>query len=81
MRVVSLIAGITLLATGIAAVIARRGDRGAERDARREKSAEMLVAHRDATIAPIGAVLTVATPETHRATIGDAHALPGCADR
>ena len=79
MRVVSLIAGITLLATGIAAVIGLRGDVGEERDRRLETSAELLVAQLDATIARIGAVLTVATPETDVATIGDALALPVCA--
>ena len=79
MRVVSLIAGITLLATGIAAVIGRRADVGEERDRRLETTAELLVAQLDATIARIGAVLTVATPETDVATIGDALALPVCA--
>ena len=65
MRVVSLIAGITLLVTGIAG--ARSGaatEVGDERDRRLETTAELTAAQLDATIARISAVLAVATPDT-----------------
>lgn len=79
MRVVSLIAGITLLATGIAAIIGRRADVGEERDRRLETTAELVTAQLDATIARIAAVLTVAAPDTDVGAIDDALALPVCA--
>ena len=70
MRVVSLIAGITLLATGIAALIGRRADVGAERDRRLETTAELARRPSSTRRSPGSAPCSrVATPETE---IGDA---------
>jgi diguanylate cyclase (GGDEF)-like protein len=78
MRVVSLIAGITLLATGIAALVARRGEIARERDRRLEATADVLAGRLDDTIGRIGAVLAVATSSTEIGDLGDALALPVC---
>jgi len=80
MRVVSLIAGITLLATGFAALIDRRAEIGRERDRRLETTAELLAGRLDDTIARVGAVLTVATPQSGISDLGDALALPVCSE-
>jgi diguanylate cyclase (GGDEF)-like protein len=78
MRVVSLVAGITLLATGVAALFGRRAEVGEERDQRLETAAELVTTQLDATVARIGAVLAVAGPDAAVAAIGDALALPVC---
>ena len=61
MRVVSLIAGITLLVAGIAGLLGRRDQLGAERDRQLATTAELTAAQLDETLARISAVLTVAT--------------------
>ncbi|MET0145935.1 MAG: GGDEF domain-containing protein [Ilumatobacteraceae bacterium] len=78
MRVVSLIAGIALLATGLASILGRRADVGHERDRRLESAAQMVAAQLDAGIARIDAVLAVSTVLTPVDVIGDALALPVC---
>lgn len=78
MRVVSLIAGITLLATGFAAILGRRSEGGDERDRRLETTAALIAAQLDATITRIGAVLTVAPPDVEIGAMGEALALPVC---
>ncbi|MET0579726.1 MAG: GGDEF domain-containing protein [Ilumatobacteraceae bacterium] len=80
MRVVSLIAGITLLATGIAALVGRRAEVGQERDRGLEAAAELLVGRLDDTVTRVGSVLTVATPQTTIGGLGDALALPVCGE-
>src|SRR6478735_3637329 len=80
MRVVSLIAGITLLATGFAGIAGRRTDIGRERDRRLETTAELLAGRLDDTVARVGAVLTVSTPQTGISDLGDALALPVCSE-
>ena len=79
MRVVSLIAGITLLVTGIAALLGRREQLGDERDRQLATTAELTAAQLDETLARISAVLTVATPATDVGELGEALALPVCA--
>ena len=65
MRVVSLIAGITLLVdAGIAGLLGRRDQLGAERDRQLATTAELTAAQLDETLARISAVLTVATADT-----------------
>ena len=53
MRVVSLVAGIALLVTGLAVAIGRRAEVGATRDQRLESSAELLTEQLDATVARV----------------------------
>ena len=79
MRVVSLIAGITFLATGIAGLLGRRDQLGAERDRQLATTAELTAAQLDETLARISAVLTVATPGIDVRQLGDVLALPVCA--
>lgn len=78
MRVVSLVAGITLLAAGIASLIGRRAEVGEERDRRLESSASLLTAQLDATIGRLAAALTVATADTPLDRLADAVAGPVC---
>ena len=78
MRVVSLIAGITLLAMGLAAVAGRRAEIGRERDRALEMTAEGASGRLDETIARVAAVLAVAVPQTDIGDLGDALALPVC---
>ncbi|MET0324996.1 MAG: GGDEF domain-containing protein, partial [Ilumatobacteraceae bacterium] len=80
MRVVSLIAGITLLATGIAALVGRRAEIGRERDRGLETTAELIAGRLDDTITRVGSVLTVATAQTPIGDLGDALALPVCSE-
>jgi diguanylate cyclase (GGDEF)-like protein len=79
MRVVSLIAGITLLATGIAGLLGRRDQLGTERDRQLATTAELTAAQLDETLTRISAVLTVATAATDVQQLGDALRLPVCA--
>jgi diguanylate cyclase (GGDEF)-like protein len=79
MRVVSLVAGITLLVTGLAGLLGRRAEVGRERDQRLESSAELVTAQLDATIARITASMAVATPATPVEQLADALAMPVCA--
>jgi hypothetical protein len=79
MRVISLVAGITLLAIGLAALLGRRAEVARERDQRLEASADLVTAELDATIARITAAMAVATPETPVEQLADALAMPVCA--
>jgi len=79
MRVISLVAGITLLAIGSAALLGRRAEVARERDQRLEASADLVTAELDATIARITAAMAVATPETPVGHLADALAMPVCA--
>jgi diguanylate cyclase (GGDEF)-like protein len=78
MRAVSLLAGIILLATGLAGLLDRRAEVGRDRDQRLESTAAAVAAQLDATIARITAVLAVATPETPVEQLADALAMPVC---
>ena len=79
MRVVSLVAGITLLVTGLAGLLGRRAEVGRARDQRLESSAELVTARLDATVARITAAMAVATPDTPVELLADALAMPVCA--
>jgi diguanylate cyclase (GGDEF)-like protein len=79
MRVLSLVAGIALIVTGLATLIGRRHQVGADRDRRLETSADLVSTKLDATIARIAAVLAVATPDTPVGRLADALGLPVCA--
>ena len=79
MRVVSLIAGITLLATGIAGLLGRRDQIGAERDRVLATTAELTTATLDETVARVSAVLTVAPADADVHQLAGALALPVCA--
>ena len=78
-RVISLVAGITLLVIGLAALLGRRAEVRNERDQRLASSAELVTARLDATVARITAALAVATPETPVDLLADALAMPVCA--
>ncbi len=77
-RVVSLVAGITLLATGVAALLGRREDIGAERDRRLESTAALVAARLDATVGRITAALTVAGTDSPIERVAGAVAVPVC---
>ena len=79
MRVVSLIAGITLVVAGIAGLLGRRDQLGAERDRQLATTAELTAAQFDETLARISAVLTVATADTDVDQLGSVLGLPVCA--
>jgi diguanylate cyclase (GGDEF)-like protein len=79
MRVVSLVAGITLLVTGAAALFGRRAEVREERDDRLAASADLVTTQLDATIARITAALAVAGPATPVDVLADALAMPVCA--
>ncbi len=79
MRVVSLIAGITLVVAGIAGLLGRRDQLGAERDRQLATTAELTAAQLDETLARISAVLTVATADTDVNQLGSVLGLPVCA--
>ena len=79
MRVISLVAGITLLAIGSAALLGRRAEVARERDQRLEASADLVTAELDATIARITAAMASPPPETPVGQLADALAMPVCA--
>lgn len=79
MRVVSLVAGITLLVTGIAGLLGRRAEMAEERDERLAAAADMVASRLDATIARITAALAVATDETSVDVLAEALRMPVCA--
>lgn len=75
---VSLVAGITLLVTGLASLLERRAEVGDERDQRLEVSAELIAGRLDATVARITAAMAVATADTPLELLADALATPVC---
>ena len=79
MRVISLVAGITLLGIGLAALLGRRAEVARERDQRLEASADLVTVELEAAIARIVAAMAVATPETSVDQLADALAMPVCA--
>ncbi len=78
MRVLSLVAGVALVVTGLATLVGRRHELGAERDRRVETAADLVTSQLDATVARIAAVLAVATPDTPAERIADALGLAVC---
>ena len=79
MRVISLVAGITLLGIGLAALLGRRAEVARERDQRLEANADLVTVELDAAIARIVAAMAVATPDTAVDLLADALAMPVCA--
>ena len=79
MRVISLVAGITLLGIGLAALLGRRAEVARERDQRLEANADLVTVEFDAAIARIVAAMAVATPDTPVDLLADALAMPVCA--
>src|SRR5215213_4685422 len=79
MRVLSLVAGIALLVTGLASTVGRRADVAEARDQRLETSAELLTEQLDAAITRATAALGVATSSTTIERLADAIGLPVCA--
>ncbi len=79
MRVISLVAGITLLAIGLAALLGRRAEVARERDQRLESSADLVTAELDATIARITAAMAVSTVDTPVEQLAGALGMPVCA--
>ena len=78
LRVVSLIAGVALVAIALAGLIARRTQVGDDRDRRLEATAELVAARLDETIARVIAALTVASADAHVGVIAEALANPVC---
>jgi diguanylate cyclase (GGDEF)-like protein len=78
MRVLSLVAGVALIVSGLASWLGRRADLGAERDRRLETSAELLTTQLDASVARITAAFAVATEATAVDQLADALAVPVC---
>ena len=79
MRVISLVAGITLLGSGWPRCSAGAPRSARERDQRLEASADLVTVELDATIARIAAAMAVATPDTSVELLADALAMPVCA--
>ena len=78
MRVLSLVAGIALLVTGLASTIGRRADVADARDQRLETTADLLTEQLDATVSRATAALGVATTDTTIERLAAAIALPVC---
>src|SRR5215216_3164618 len=66
MRVLSLVAGIALLVTGLASTVGRRADVAEARDQRLETSAELLTEQLDAAITRATAAARACTSEIER---------------
>src|SRR6185295_18932864 len=79
MRVLSLVAGIALLVTGLASTIGRRAEVGQSRDRQLETSAELLTEQLAGLVTRATAALGVAAADTTVERLGDATALPVCA--
>jgi diguanylate cyclase (GGDEF)-like protein len=78
MRVLSLVAGVALIVSGLASLLGRRADLGAERDRRLETSAELVTTQLDASVSRITAAFAVATGATTVDQLADALAVPVC---
>ncbi len=79
MRVLSLVAGIALLVTGLASTIGRRADVGDARDQRLETTADLLTEQLDATVTRVDRRAGVATPDTTIERLAAAIGLSVCA--
>ena len=79
MRVLSFVAGIVLLVTGLASIVGRRADVSDARDQRLETTADLLAEQLDATVTRATAALGVATADTTIERLADAIGLPVCA--
>ena len=79
MRVLSLVAGIALLVTGLASTIESRRDVADARDERLESTADLLTEQLDATVTRATAALGVATADTTIERLAGAVGLPVCA--
>jgi diguanylate cyclase (GGDEF)-like protein len=79
MRVLSLVAGIALIVTGMATLVVRHHEVGVERDRRLETAADVVTNQLDATVARVASVLAVASPNTPVGRLADALGLPVCA--
>jgi diguanylate cyclase (GGDEF)-like protein len=78
MRALCLVAGVALIVSGLASLVGRLADLGAERDRRLQTSAELLTTQLDASVARITAAFAVATAATTVDELADALAVPVC---